>query len=298
MNEASMSAMQEQERPREAAHPPQRREAAKRITINTQRSPLKRAVADLWGGLLAARIWGMLALADIRNQHRRSKLGALWITVGMAVFISMLGVLYGQLFGRDLAVYIPHLTVGYIVWRLIAGLLDQGCRTFTAAEGVIKQLSAPLSVHAFRVVFRGALTLIHHSVVFVAVALIFQIPVTPQWALALAGLALILLTGLWVAILLGTICARFRDIPQIVASATHVLFFITPVIWMPDLMPKRAILLWANPFYHYIEVVRAPLLNLPIDPLHWQAVGSMTLLGWIVTLGAYARFRPRIAYWL
>lgn len=85
---------------------------------------------------------------------------------------------------------------------------------------------------------------------------------------------------------------------MLVQSVTRVMLFLTPVIWMADLMPRRAIFLTWNPFYHYIEIVRAPLLERPFDPLHWQVAIGGTLIGWVVTLAIYTRFRPRIPYWL
>lgn len=264
----------------------------------TRGSPLLRALADLWEGLLAFRFWGVLGWSEIRQQYKRSTFGPLWITLSMAIFISLLGVLYAQLFQRDLASYIPHLAIGYIIWNVISGFIESGTRTFINAEGIIKQLAAPLSVHAYRIAWVSLITLTHHSVIIAAVLAIFTVPPTAQWALVLPGLTLIFLTGIWVCLLLGMICTRFRDVPQIVQSVMRVLFFLTPVIWQADLMPRRAVFLTANPIYHYIELIRAPLLNKPIDWLHWFIAGAITALGWIVTIAVYRRFRQRVAYWL
>ncbi len=116
--------------------------------------------------------------------------------------------------------------------------------------------------------------------------------------LALPGLALICLNGLWLAFLLGLVSARFRDVPQIVASVVQVAFFLTPIIWKPELLPGRALVLDLNPFFHFVELVRAPLLGQVPGLASWLAVLGITLGGWLVTLGMYRRYRWRIAYWL
>ena len=269
-----------------------------RVSINTHQSPLKRAISDLWFGLLDTRVWALLAWSDVRNQHRRSKLGPFWITLSMAFLIATLGLLFAELFDRPPQTFVPHVALGLMVWRIISTLIEQGCRSFSSAESLIKQLYAPLSVHAYRLVWRTLLIFAHHFVVFLAIVLIFQLPVTPQWAWAGLGIVLIGLTGVWISLLFGMICARYRDVPNVVSSATYILFFLTPVVWLPEAMSRRAVFLHANPFYHYIELIRGPLLNKPFDPLHWQVAGAITLVGWIVTFLAFARFRPRIAYWL
>ena len=55
---------------------------------------------------------------------------------------------------------------------------------------------------------------------------------------------------------------RFRDIPQIVASVMQIAFFMTPIIWKPELLGHTAArLLPLNPFFAFLEIVRAPLLG-------------------------------------
>lgn len=274
------------------------KDQVRRVTVDTSGSLTARALLDLWRGLLNVRLWGMLAWSDLRQQYRRSTFGPLWITLSLAVFIGALGFLYADLFNKPLEVFIPHLTLGVIVWRMLSGIIEQGCTSFIAGEGIIKQLYAPLSVHAYRVVARQVLIVAHHSIIFVVVAFAFRMTPTAQWLLAVPGFLLIVLTGVWVAILGGIVSTRFRDVPQMVSAITQVIFFLTPVIWIADLVPQRAIFLYYNPFYHYIELVRAPLLNRPVDLWHWQFAGAAAVAGWIVTLLAYRKFRSRIAYWL
>lgn len=271
---------------------------AKRKVVTSDRSMTRRAIDDLIGGLLRVNIWGVLGWSDIRQQYRRSTLGPLWITLSMAAFVLFLGILYAQLFNRPLHIYMPHLAIGYILWSMISNFVEGGSRCFINAEGIIKQLAAPLSVHAYRLIWANLLTLAHHAIIIVVVMAVFQIQPNQNWLLAIPGLLLILLTGGWVILLLGTLSARFRDIPQIVQTVMRMLFFLTPVLWMPEFIPRRAIFLTANPFHHYLELVRGPLLNKPIDPLHWQVAGALTVIGWIVTLLIYRRFRQRVAYWL
>jgi len=69
---------------------------------------------------------------------------------------------------------------------------------------------------------------------------------------------------------------------------------------MPELLPKRAgiLLLNANPFFHLIEIVRAPLLGTFPSALTWQFGILLAMAGWFFTILFYGRFRSRIAYWL
>ena len=77
----------------------------------------------------------------------------------------------------------------------------------------------------------------------IVVAILFSI--WPGWTglLAVPGLVLLCLNGIWMGLLLGIVSARYRDVPPIVASLVRILFFVTPIIWMPELMPGRALML-------------------------------------------------------
>ena len=276
----------------EALHTPPR--AARRSAP----SQAARALSDLIDGARAHHLWYLLGWQDIRRRYRRSVLGPFWLTLSMGALVGALGTLYGMLFRVEVAVYVPFLALGFIVWTLISGVVNDGCRVFINAENIIKQVGLPLSIHVYRLLWRNLLILFHNAAVFVVVAAVFG--VWPGWAglLALPGLVLLCLNGIWAALLLGIVSARYRDVPPIVSSVVRICFFVTPIIWMPDLVPARAVVLDINPFFHLVEVVRAPLLGQVPALASWIAVLAMAFGGWLVTFTFFRRYRWRIAYWV
>ena len=90
------------------------------------------------------------------------------------------------------------------------------------------------------------------------------------------GMLLFVLNGFAAVMFLGMLCARFRDIGPIVGTVTQLAFFISPVIWKPELLQHRQVWLVLNPVYDLMEVVRGPLLGQPPGALIWlAAVGMM-----------------------
>ena len=216
----------------------------------------------------------------------------------MGVFVAALGTLYGALLQVEIAEYVPYLALGFIVWTLISNMLTDGCTVFTAAEGIIKQVSQPLSVHLYRIVWRNFIIFCHNAVIVVVVAVLFSVWPGVTGLLALPGLVLLCLNGAWAGLLLGIVSARFRDLPPLVESIMRVAFFLTPIIWMPSLLPGRGVLLEFNPFFHLLELVRAPMLGQLPGLVSWLAVAGITLGGWLVTFVMFRRYRWRIAYWI
>lgn len=256
------------------------------------------ALADLTDGLVRWRLWGLLAWQDIKQRYRRSSLGPFWLTISMGVMIGTLGVLYGKLFKMEIQEYLPFLCLGLLSWTLISTTITEGCTVFIASESVIKQVKLPLSSHVYRLVWRNLIIFGHNFVVFVLVAVVFNVRPGLVGLLILPGLLLTVLNAAWVTLLLGMICARFRDIPPIVASLIQVVFFLTPILWERGLLGRHVGLVDFNPFYHFIELLRSPLLGRFPSEANWLSVIFITVFGWGLTFLFFARFRRRIAYWL
>jgi ABC-2 type transport system permease protein len=256
------------------------------------------ALADLVSGARHYELWGMMGWHDIRQRYSRSVLGPVWLTLNMGLMVLGLGVLYSGLFGQTLETYLPFLTLGFIIWALLAGLLTDGPFAFIASDGVIRQLSVPLSVFVYRIVWRHVIILAHNIWIYVIVAIVFGIWPGAVGLLAVPALALLCVNGIWIGLLLGAAAARFRDIPLFVANLIPVIFLLTPVLWRADQVPKRAFFVLFNPFYHFVEIVRMPLLGEPAPLLSWIVVIAITILGSAFTLAFFMRYRGRIAYWL
>ena len=257
-----------------------------------------KAIRDIADGWRRRDLWGTIGLHDIRQRYRRSVLGPFWITISMGIMIAALGVLYGAIFQQPLDIYLPYLAAGFIVWNLISGLILEGSQAFISAEHVMRQLAAPSSIYCYRVIWSNVISFLHNIWIFAIVAIWFGSPI--KWTIfwAIPALALLLINGLWLGLLLGLLSARFRDVPLIVSSVVQVMFFITPVIWRPDMLPDRAMILDFNPFYHLLEIVRAPMLGYAPSLEHWAAALVVTVFGWLAALFFYTVYRWRIVYWV
>lgn len=261
-------------------------------------SQVAAALFDLVKGARSFHLWGLLGWQDIRRRYRRSMIGPFWLTISMGILVAALSILYGALLKVDLEAYAPFLALGFITWTLISGFINGGCTAFTDAGSIIKQADLPLSVHVYRVVWRDLIIFFHNAAIFVVVAVIFSI--WPGWTgfLVVPGLVLLCLNGVWMGLLFGLVSARFRDIPPVMDSIVRIFFFVTPIIWMPELLPGRTVLLDFNPFFHYVELVRAPLLGQVPQLASWLAVLGMTLGGWLAALIMFRNYRRRVAYWV
>jgi ABC-type polysaccharide/polyol phosphate export permease len=263
------------------------------------RSPLW---TDLREGLGRRHLWFNLGWKDIRSRYRRTVIGPFWTVLSTATLVAALGFVNSTLWHIEISTYLPFFCAGYISWLLFITVVNESGPSLIAAEAAVKAIRIPYSVFIFRLLTRNVIVFGHNLLVFVAVALIFHIKPTASMLFFPLGLVLVLLNYLWISLLLAVICARFRDVIQLVANVSTILFFVTPIFWQPsqlDSVPiARFILANANFAYHLVDVIRAPLLGQAPALLSFVYLAVAAALGFALTALFLRRFYGRIAYWL
>jgi lipopolysaccharide transport system permease protein len=169
---------------------------------------------------------------------------------------------------------------------------------FTESEGVIRSVRIPYFLFAMRVLVRNVLVLAHNICVIVVVFLALWMWPGTAALMAIPALPVWIVDSLALTLMLGGICARFRDIMPIVNSVMMIAFFLSPVIWKPEQLKDGAKWLPINPFYDMLEIVRAPILGEVPSVFVWAGAivysGLLCVLAWVF----FVRARGRIAFWI
>jgi ABC-2 type transport system permease protein len=161
-------------------------------------------------------------------------------------------------------------------------------------------------VHVYRLVWRQTLFFLHNLVVYLVMLIVF--PQHLHWTdlAAIPAFGLLVLNGAWVALLFGIVTTRFRDLTPITQSIVQLAFFMTPIVWIyqnfldsPNpAIAERARLAELNPFLHFVEILRRPMLGQNQEPRFWIVVLAITVVGWLLTLVVLRRYRARVPYWV
>ena len=268
------------------------------MSTKTFADDFQRAWVDLASGMLSIHLWSQMGWQEIKQRYRRSVLGPFWITISCGALVGAMGPLYSILLRQPVETYFPYVAIGCVLWLMMSSQLSDSCQAFISSESYIKQIKLPLTVHVMRVVWRNILIFAHNCVVIAAVLL--WRPPALDWTLVLVplGFMALLANAIWVGLLLGLLCARFRDIPLLVASILQMALFITPILWQVDMLGEFAWIAMLNPLFHFVEVIRSPLLGTGAAASSWLGILIITVVGWPLTMYLFARYRARIAYWV
>lgn len=234
-------------------------------------------------------------------RYRRTALGTLWLVVGPALFIVFLGSLFSHVSNIEAYHFIPHLTVGLVAWTLIQGFVTGSTTVFQRARPQILQSGMDLKDIVLMDMGTTILQFAHQIILIVIVMVYYQIGLSFYSIVSLIGLLIIIANGYWLAIVFGFIGARYRDLSEVTQAVMRIAFLATPIIWMPNEAGRGGALgpyLTFNPFYHFLEIVRAPLLNQTISPLSWAVVIGITLCGFAFAHLFYNRYHKQLPLWV
>ena len=253
---------------------------------------------EIIAGFRAWPVWVLMGWDDIRQRYRRSVIGPFWITLSMAVFILVLGVIYSRLFHVELENYLPYLTVGYVVWGFMSAAVNDSCIAFIEGSRIIKQIKLPYSIYILRVVWRNFIIFLHTIVIFIPVAIIFRVEPSLTMLYEIPGLLLVGVNLIWLTTVVAILSTRYRDIQPIVGTVIQLGMFATPIMWTVSALGDSKIVAEVNPVYHLIEITRAPLLGMAPEPRSWLVACALAVVGSVLAIALMVRASRRIVFWL
>jgi lipopolysaccharide transport system permease protein len=241
------------------------------------------SLADLKKSITAWRLWTLLGWLEIRQRYARSRLGPFWLTISMGVMITSLGVVYGTLFGQKINEYLPFLAASIVLWGLFSTTIVEGSTAYISSAPYIRQMSTPKLIYILQVVWRNIIVRVK------------------SWAtlpVFIPALLVYVLNATWIAMVVGLLSARFRDLPQIVSALLQVAFYVTPIIFRPDALNRFSFIVEWNPLAYLIDLVRGPLIGQMPSELTWGVTIGMAAIGWPVAMLMTGRYLKRIPYWV
>lgn len=257
---------------------------------------------DMRDSLRERGFWAYSVWLDILTRYRRMRLGALWLLLPPVAYVFGLGYLYASIMGGDnVARFLPHLGVGYILWRFSIQIITEAADVFAAHQAFIMDGRVRFSDYILRSFAKSGLFLAAGFLVVLVVLVASPEIHQSLLPLLLVTVPVFILNIIWMATVVALVGARFRDTKEVISTGLIFGFLLTPILWDASLVPPdsvRGVVVRFNPFFHLIEFVRAPLFGVAPEPATLIVVGLMTLLGWAAAAYFYNRYARFVPLWI
>lgn len=235
---------------------------------------------------------------DIRQQYRRTFLGPIWLTFGTCAWIFGMALVLSALFGQSIGTFLPHTATGMFIWTFLALSLTDGCNVFVTASALINSMRLPLFFHVFRALLRYTILYAHYLAVCLLLMLVLGHPPGMLALLAIPGIAIHIVTAFGFIMVMGLTNARYRDLMPILGVMCQLMPLLTPIAWKRDMLKQHTWIADFNPFYHLIEIVRAPLMGELPTTLSYQVSLAVMVLAVVIGLWRFQRVRYKLIFWI
>jgi lipopolysaccharide transport system permease protein len=214
--------------------------SAPRTLVYTPASQMRTPVAlmkSIWRDIASSReLSWRLFVRDLSAQYRQSLLGVVWAFVPPVV-TSLIFVMLRSTnivdFGTVDVPYPVYVMLGTILWQLFVESINAPLKAVTAAKPMLAKINFPreaLIVSALYTVLYG---MVIKLVVIVGVLVVFGMPLSGALLLAVGPMLGIVMLGMSVGLLLTPFGMLYADIASGLPVVTQLLFFVTPVVYVP-----------------------------------------------------------------
>jgi lipopolysaccharide transport system permease protein len=268
-----------------------------RMVANRRRVTWERCMTDLAPFVTRHVTWRALAAGDIRSKYRRTMLGPWWITATNAFTALIMGLVAGRFLGADMKTYLPNFMISMTIWNFISSSLSESCFTMINAGGMIKAVNMPILIHVMRMVHRNLIIFLHNSAIIPIIWLVYPWHIGIQSLLAPLGLLIVYVAVVSGSMVVSMICVRYRDVPPVMSSVLQLLFFVSPIIWVPENIKGGELFVALNPVAYLLAVTRDPIMGSSPHLMSW--IGAIVFVA-VATAAMgyiYTRYRSRVVYW-
>jgi ABC-type polysaccharide/polyol phosphate export permease len=256
------------------------------------------ALEDVSQAALSWRLWHALAWTDVKRQFHPSRLGALWLPILTSVHIAVLTFIFSHINQVEAGSFALYVGTGFITWQYMSDILLEGAGLFRQAEPAIRNSIQPRSLFVFRLVQRHAIRLALNALVIVGSCVLFWHAPGLEALFLLASVLILLAAGPGIGLLVALIGLRYPDVRLMITLLVRISLFATPIFWLPERLGAYAGFVQFNPFYHFIQLVRQPLLgHLPAASDVGVAL-AITALAWLAAMALYRAWLPKLIFWL
>jgi lipopolysaccharide transport system permease protein len=235
----------------------------------------------------------LLIRQDLRQRFAGNLLGLTWAVLApllqLAVFnLVFVHILKARVPGLEGGTYLVFLALGFWPWFAFSEALVRGCTAITEHAALADKVALPRALPVLSAVITAfGLHAVGYALVLLAL-LCFGVPLDwRQLPFALLHWLPLLAIAVGLALALASVQVFIRDLAQSVGFLVTLWFFLTPIIYAPEVVPPRfAQWLALNPVTGIVDAQRALLPGLAGMPgshaVTWMLAPLLLALGWAV----------------
>jgi ABC-type polysaccharide/polyol phosphate export permease len=247
----------------------------------------------------------VLVERELKARYRGTLLGYVWSLVNPLLLIAVYTVVFTTVIPARIPSPVPYplfLFAGVLPWLFASGALLDAAVVLPDNGPLLKKVVCPPEVFPAVTVCSH---LVHHLLalpVLLGVMIAYAVAgkLALPWTLALLPLVLLLwvVTAGGLALAVSALAVHFRDLKDLLHNLLNLMFFMTPIIYTPDLVPAGVLrqVVLANPVTPLVLLYRGVAVEGRVPPAAvWGWAIVVAGVSWAIGAFVFARLRDSIA---
>ena len=241
-----------------------------------------------------------LGWLDNKARYSKTYLGEVWIAFSVILLSTMLGLVYGDIFGSTIQgdiKYFSYLALGITLWNCIADSMALGSRFIIDSATQILNTTYSLKSLFLRKFFYICQNLVIGLSSILFVILFVNKELIGNYFQLFLPLSVFLLFNLLIIIYFSLIGCLIRDFAEIVPLLTTIIFLGSPILYPASRLDKLAWIANVNIPYRILDIVRNSILTGEVNYLKCFIVLIFELILLLLTFSYLEKNRTKIALW-
>jgi ABC-2 type transport system permease protein len=234
-------------------------------------------------------IWA-LALKELKIRYKRSVLGFLWALLNPAFMMLVLTVVFSNIMRVPIPHYAIFLLSVLLPWTFFSQSLSYAVESIVSNGDLIKKVAVPKLVFPMAAVVSNVINLLLSLIPLALLVPILRHPFYWTWIyLPVPMLALAIFT-LGMTFFFAAANVYYRDVSHILQVVLSAWFYVTPIIYPLDMLPKQyQWILKLNPIIYVINGFRLAVYygQLP----HLRSIAASFVCGFVSLIIGFTIFR-------
>lgn len=237
-----------------------------------------------------------LSWRDFTERYSGSILGFGWGVIGPLVNILIYTLIFSQIMNARLPgatgqySYSIYLVSGLLPWLAFSSAVTRCASVYLDQKHIITKVRVSLPQLPLVIIISETFTFLISLMIFLLILVISGQPIS-GWLAVLLGLYLAQQVFAYaLGFFLAQLTVFIRDLKQLTATVLSVWFWLTPIIYVPDILPDPvAKWMQLNPMFHFTNVWQHVFVHQTLPPIHGAVV--VTLASLIVVFVAFRCFK-------
>ncbi|HJD47129.1 MAG TPA: ABC transporter permease [Candidatus Mediterraneibacter norfolkensis] len=199
-----------------------------------------------------------LTSREIKRKYSRSYLGIVWSVLNPLLMMTVLSMIFTQIFDRAIENYPIYYLSGYILWHMFTGATNAAMTTLIDNKNMLIKVRLPMEIFVLARVYTALVNLGYSLIAYVVMLIVFQVQIRLTVLFFPVIVLFMLLFSLGVSFVLSTAYVFFGDVKHLYSVLLTLWMYCSAIFYPVDrLEGPIGTVIELNPIYEYISATRS-----------------------------------------